>query len=439
MTIQMLAAFISGTVLVVLLFSLGVYILVRGDQRPIPPLATFIFRVVLSLAGAAFAAILPGFLNIQVKVLSIAIQAGGALAVFVVIYRINPPELLAHQVKKEPSERKVKSLINDLKRGSERDRRKAALALSNVGEAARIALPDLIESLNDADPFVREYSAQALEQLGSPAVRTLIVALRHAKGLAVAGPTPMIARPIPQLKEVMGEADVRACLIEIGAPAVPALIEALREATPAIQPFIGAALAKIQGGNPSSIVDDALSSSDDDIRLNGAVALAENASPSDVPTLAALLKDRLNKVRVCGFSGLAKSGSKNAVGPFVDAFKLEADSNVRVAAITGLGQLGLKVDEAIPPLIELLSDQSLSVQMGSILALGEIGARAKAAVPGLAAFLENENWHWRQQAAIALGKISSREAVPVLSEALKDQEERVRQAAAEALKEIQEN
>jgi HEAT repeat protein len=436
MSVQMLVPFISGAVLVLLLFALGVYILVRGDQKPIPSLATFIFRVVLSLAGAAFAAILPGFLNIQAKVLSLAIQAGGALAVFVIIYRINPPELLAHQVRKEPSKHKVKNLISDLKRGSERDRQKAALALGNLGDAARVALPDLIEALNDADPYLREYSTQALEQLGAPAVRTLIVALRHEKGLGVIGPTLMTPRKIPQLRDVIGEEDVRVALVGIGAVAVPALIDALRDATPAIQPLIAAALVKIQGLNPSSMVAQAVSADDDNVRISGAVALAESASPENVPALTALLRDKVPEVRVCGFSGLAKSGSRDALAPLLEALKEESDSNVRTVAIEALGKLGLKIDEAVQPLIELLGDKSLGVQMGSILALGNIGPRAQAAVPGLAAFLKNEDWGWRHQAAIALGKIRSRDAVPVLSKALEDQEEKVRHAAAQALKGI---
>jgi HEAT repeat protein len=435
----MLVAFISGAVLVLMLLALGLYILLRADQRPIPPLATFIFRVVLSLAGAAFAVILPGFLNIQIKVVSVAIQAGGALAVFLVIYRINPPELLAHQVRKEPSKRKVKNLISDLKRGSERDRQKAAIALGKLGDGARMALPDLIEAVNDGDPYVREYSAQALEQLGAPAVRILIVALRHEKGLGVIGPTPMTPRAIPQLREVIGEEDIRAALVGIGAPAVPALKNALRDATPVIQPFIAAALAKIQHLNPSSMMEHAISASDDDIRLSGAIALAESASPNDVPALATLLKDKVREVRVSGFSGLGKSRSKNAIAPLIDALKQEPDPNVRAVATEALGELGLNVDEAIPPLIDLLSDESLGIRMGSILALGKIGARANAAVPGLAAFLKNEDWHWRRQATIALGKISSRDAIPVLSNALKDQKEEVRNAAAEALKGIQVN
>lgn len=50
----------------------------------------FVLRVVLSLAGAGAAAVMPGLLRVD---LPRSLRAGGALAVFIVIYFANPPTL----------------------------------------------------------------------------------------------------------------------------------------------------------------------------------------------------------------------------------------------------------------------------------------------------------------------------------------------------------
>ena len=56
----------------------------------------FVFRVVLSLAAAAFGATIPGFLQIKLPLLSKGlISAGGALGLFVLIYNVNPPALFS--------------------------------------------------------------------------------------------------------------------------------------------------------------------------------------------------------------------------------------------------------------------------------------------------------------------------------------------------------
>jgi hypothetical protein len=51
----------------------------------------FILRVVLSLASAAIAAGIPGFINVEIVP---GIRAGGALAVFLLVYAFNPRSLL---------------------------------------------------------------------------------------------------------------------------------------------------------------------------------------------------------------------------------------------------------------------------------------------------------------------------------------------------------
>jgi hypothetical protein len=78
-------AFLFGAVFLVV-------VLVLALAFPHPtPFQYLVFRVVLSLAAAGVAAVIPGFLNIQVAT---GLKAGGALAVFAVVYYFNPAALV---------------------------------------------------------------------------------------------------------------------------------------------------------------------------------------------------------------------------------------------------------------------------------------------------------------------------------------------------------
>ena len=59
----------------------------------------FVFRAVLALAAGTLGAIIPGFLNVQFKG---RLRAGGAVALFVLVYMINPPTLITETSPKGP-------------------------------------------------------------------------------------------------------------------------------------------------------------------------------------------------------------------------------------------------------------------------------------------------------------------------------------------------
>jgi len=55
------------------------------------PTQWFVFRVALALAAAGIGAVIPGLIVVRV---STFIRAGGAIALFVIVYYLNPPQLL---------------------------------------------------------------------------------------------------------------------------------------------------------------------------------------------------------------------------------------------------------------------------------------------------------------------------------------------------------
>ena len=79
MTPELIAAFVFGCVFVIVLLVIAIRFPDPTDQQ------MFIFRVVMALAAAGVAAIIPGFLEIQGKALEFTIRAGGALAVFLLM------------------------------------------------------------------------------------------------------------------------------------------------------------------------------------------------------------------------------------------------------------------------------------------------------------------------------------------------------------------
>ena len=88
MTPELILAFIFGCVFVGVLLVIAVTIPNPTTQQ------MFIFRVVLALSAAGIGAVFPGFLDLQGKVLEISLRAGGALAMFILVYLINPPASL---------------------------------------------------------------------------------------------------------------------------------------------------------------------------------------------------------------------------------------------------------------------------------------------------------------------------------------------------------
>lgn len=81
-----IAAFVFGFIFVAIMLIVGIAI-------PNPTSSQlFIFRTVLSLAAGGIGAVIPGFLDVKI---SVYVRAGGAMALFALIYMVNPPLLVA--------------------------------------------------------------------------------------------------------------------------------------------------------------------------------------------------------------------------------------------------------------------------------------------------------------------------------------------------------
>ncbi|WP_181150030.1 tetratricopeptide repeat protein [Ensifer aridi] len=137
--LYILLAFAFGVVFVCSLLLFAIFF-------PVPtPFQEFVFRVVLSLAAAGVAAVLPGILNIRINSF---VTAGGSLAVFCVVFWFNPPQL-----------------VTPLKAAELSDRAKLAILTGNYG-LAKSLIQKAIE-LNPAEPNYVHALAQIEYHLGN--------------------------------------------------------------------------------------------------------------------------------------------------------------------------------------------------------------------------------------------------------------------------------
>ena len=110
----------------------------------------------------------------------------------------------------------------------------------------------------------------------------------------------------------------------------------------------------------------------------------------------------------------------------------------RMNAVVALREMGPKARNAVPDLIERLSDPGSSIRLHSAIALGNLGPAASDAVPHLKPLLASTNHTVRVYTANALWKITKNKdlVLPVLSQGIKQQGAPFRWAAAVFLGEM---
>lgn len=92
-------------------------------------------------------------------------------------------------------------------------------------------------------------------------------------------------------------------------------------------------------------------------------------------------------------------------------------------------------EEAVPALIEGLSDKSTMVRCWSAIILGKIGPKAKKSIPALIKTLKDPNSSARSNSAQAIGRIDPKaeSAIPALIECLKDADDYLREELSKTL------
>ncbi len=200
-------------------------------------------------------------------------------------------------------------------------------------------------------------------------------------------------------------ADELGTLGESAAEAIPALIRALRDAY-------------------------------EPVRLNAAYALGA-IGESAVPQLIETLADENGPTRRMAAYALAAVGAP-AVPALSEALQHTEDV-VRTEAAYAFAQIGSAAESAISVLMERTKDSAVEVRRYLPEAFGGLGAIAAPVVPALCDMLARDaDGQARFEAAVALAQIgpAAYDAIPVLANALNDENRYVRDNAILALKRI---
>ena len=281
-------------------------------------------------------------------------------------------------------------LINELQQATWQQRAMAAYIMGSIPELAETAVPELINALDDEHPSVRYVIVHTLEKVGSSeAIDGLVKALED--------------------EDESVRASAIMALIHLKAVASSRLYEVFEQRGIFVirYPDPSRSLTEQQIVTLSTVLEDGNWS----IRNDAVEALIQigKAQPDSLSLMS--LGIYYPSGLVSGLSDVIISG----IGPEPLILALQSPSAAtRSDAAWALGRL--KSQQAVPGLLELLSDPEEQVRGATIDALGLIGD--VAAIPALIEQLEEEKWNIRSKAASSLGQIAAQHDSPEAISAL---------------------
>jgi HEAT repeat protein len=306
-------------------------------------------------------------------------------------------------------------LVQHLRLGvvmGERDWARERLLVS-LGEAA---VPPLVEQLRDRDEEeLRRWAARLLSQVGGTAAVAslrplasdpdaeirlaagkLLASVRDEAAVDVLG--PLADKGVPWMRyealQVLGElAHPRAlpvllraftdrdfnvrmraggALQQLGAPAVPALIELARTVEADLRASILSCLRHIGDPRAVSLALGQLDAPDRHVRAAAIACVGRLRPPEARAFLEARLPDPEPAVRGALCEALGALGDRASVPLLLRLLKEDGDSGVRAAAARALGKCG-EAETAIPLLHLLLAEEDAPLLEALLEGLGELG------------------------------------------------------------------
>jgi len=279
---------------------------------------------------------------------------------------------------------------------------------------------------------------QELRREGAPAVPVLMEALRNAdRYVAESNPAATTEANAEFLRGQAIDA-----LADIGAPAAPEMAAALRNDEGHMRFRLSIALGRI--GRPAiDPLCELLHAQVAEVRFAAAFGLNEigRDAVSVAPTLINVLNDANEAVEVRRFAAftLGKVGPASPASlPALVAALKSPKAELRAAACGALLSFGPRAEAAVPPLVEALGDPEPDVQYFACQTLGRIG---KPAVPALIRALHDAAPQTRKYAAATLAAITPGEPATIraLTPLLRDPSTEVRVSSIWAIGHFKEN
>ena len=350
----------------------------------------------------------------------------------------------------------VAGLIEALGDEDEGVRQHAVSALRDVGAAEQI-IPLLLGALDDEDHSVRKQAihslrkqvAQASPEQSREVVDALARMLRDSNEVvrwsaanALGGLGASVEGVLEDLADALEDenVDVRlktiSALKQIGAPAFPILLEALRSSDTQVCEAAAKALGDM-GPDAVLPIIRLLADGEWQVRAGAAAALGQlGPEPGVVSALIASFADERPEVREAAVRAFGRIGLEGSEVPpsLLGALKDE-DPRVRLAVADVLGSMTRATEEVVPVLLGSVDDESTEVRLAVIRALGAMDDAAGKVGPVLLDLVHDDDPAVRIAAIRALGNLEafSDESVPVLSELLQAEDAEVQKASRNAL------
>jgi HEAT repeat protein len=282
----------------------------------------------------------------------------------------------------------------------------------------KVDVEGLLKALGHKDHIVRLKAENALNELGTAAVRPLI-----KKGVLHYG------------NENVRNAAVEA-LRKLGEAGVETIIALLEDQDWWVRYGAAEALGELKDARAVEPLIAALEDKEWSVRSDAAGALGELKDARAVEPLITALVDKNPMVRVQAAGALVKLGDPRAAEPLISALK-DGDDQQRIEATEALRKLGAA---AVEPLIAALQAPvfaALQDKFPVVPGIAELMTHmGPEAVEALIAHLEDDNVGARRWAAVVLGEMKDAQAVEPLIAALQGEDDNVREAAANALERI---
>ena len=255
----------------------------------------------------------------------------------------------------------------------------AVLALGDLGPLAKDKAGDLLDLSKDKEFYLMEpFAGAALANLGEGAVPTLIKALPSK--------VPERSRLAIYALGAMGPK---------AAPAANELAKALQYDDPAMRTLAARALGKIGSEAKETVpqLEKILHDKAPAVRIEAALATwFITGTPKHVGVLVKVLDEKSVNARdgACQALAVMKAGAKDAVDPVA---KLLDDKDLRIRAITTLGEIGKPAEKTLPALKKLLEDKDGDTQLMSAYAVWQISGDAKESMKVLESLLGTEKYY----------------------------------------------
>jgi HEAT repeat protein len=310
-----------------------------------------------------------------------------------------------------------------LRNGGPEERLQAAIALNALGPKTKPALPQLIAALDGPGAMTRSHLGEAIAKIGADAVPPLRKALKSDSNL-------LRSEAISALRRMGTPA----------ASAVPQIRELLRDPDRYVRHASVYALAELDPNSEETAagLQAALSDPDDFVRVAAASAYWRGCGRSGgVPVLVEIIRNRRSSQRYGAIRALGEmgEGARDAVPALLEWLTNPEQDEAPVSqnCAQSLAKIGSAARSAVPTLSRIARDPKAPARHDAIMVLGAVGG--DDAVKTLIAVAKDPDWTIREGVVGALGRIGepAKSAAPVIVESLKDENPEVRYWTVAAL------